>query len=567
LAPKNSSTTKAQGDELPFGTIKGQGEKAAGGAESPPSKRTAARKKKSKASRSRKTAGDESAGPEPAPKAAAENGRDRNPSEDGEPSPRPAAKRPSRKRPDKGGSAEPGQGEGRSESAPAEGSEGQRVEQKRGDEKQSDGRREGAGKRRGSRRGGRRRRGRDRDRDQRDGAEGGRPRHGGGQQQDGQRRGQQRAPKGNQTLTGMFVLEKGDYGTLRREEAQWKPSKEDIYVPKRMIDRERLRDGALVEGRVSRGQKHKYQLNEVLKIDGRPPADTRKLRPFKALTSIDPDFHYSTGDLTDNVSMRIVDLLCPIGRGQRGLIVAPPRSGKTTLMREFAHGIEVGYPDVHLMVLLIDERPEEATEWRRSVERGQVFVSTADETAKTHIQLAEAVWKRACRLVELGEDVVLLLDSITRLARAYNNQAGAGGRTMSGGLDSRAMERPRKIFGSARNTETAGSLTILGTTLVDTGSRLDQMVFEEFKGTGNMELVLARRLADRRIFPAIDVERSGTRKEEKLVGTRRLRLLHTLRRVLARMNFVEAMELLITRLDDVEKTDDFLNRFEVDPDA
>ena len=371
------------------------------------------------------------------------------------------------------------------------------------------------------------------------------------------------APK---TGSGMFVLEKGGYGVLRSAECDFKPSKEDIYVPKRLIQTAKLSDGSIVEGRLSKGQKHRYQLIAVERIDGEDPTHWKNLTAFKNLTSIDPDFHYAVGDVTDNVSMRIVDLLCPIGRGQRGLLVAPPRSGKTTILRQFAHGIELGYPDVHLMVLLVDERPEEATEWVRSVERGRVFVSTADESSKNHIQLAEAVWKRSMRMVELGQDVVILLDSITRLARAYNNQSGSG-RTMSGGLDSRAMERPRKIFGSARNTETAGSLTILGTTLVDTGSRMDQMVFEEFKGTGNMELVLARRLADRRIFPAMDIDRTGTRKEEKLVGMRRLKLIHTLRRVLTRMNFVEAMELLITRLEDVDKTDDFLSRFEVDPEA
>jgi transcription termination factor Rho len=305
-------------------------------------------------------------------------------------------------------------------------------------------------------------------------------------------------------------------------------------------------------------------LQDISTVDGRKPAEVRNLAPFKSLTSIDPDFHYAIGDGTGEVSMRIVDILCPVGRGQRGLIVAPPRTGKTTILRQFAHGIETIYPDVHLMVVLVDERPEEATEWKRSVVRGQVFVSTADETTKNHIQTAEIAWIRAMRLVELGEDVIILLDSITRLARAYNNQAGNSGKTMSGGLDSHAMERPRKIFGSARNTESAGSLTILGTTLIETGSRLDQLVFEEFKGTGNMELVLSRRLADRRIFPALDVERSGTRKEEKLVGLKRLKRIHTLRRVLSRMNFVEAMELLITKLDD-EKTDDFLARFEIDP--
>jgi len=370
-----------------------------------------------------------------------------------------------------------------------------------------------------------------------------------------------------QVASGMLVIEKGGYGVLRREEAQLLPSKGDIYVPIRLIQKLKLSEGSMIEGRVAAGQKHKFQLLDVQRIDGEDPDNQKKTTPFKSLTSIDPDFHYATGDVHGDVSMRIVDLLCPIGRGQRGLIVAPPRTGKTTLMRQFARAIETAYPDVHLMILLIDERPEEATEWRRSIEHGKVFVSTADETTKTHIQLAEAVWKRCTRLVELGEDVILLLDSITRLARAYNNMSAGGGRTMSGGLDSRAMERPRKIFGSARNTETAGSLTILGTTLIETGSRLDQLVFEEFKGTGNMELVLSRKLADRRIFPAIDVEKTGTRKEEKLLGMRRLKLVHTLRRVLTRMNFVEAMELLITKLEEVDKTDDFLKRFEVDPEA
>jgi transcription termination factor Rho len=196
-----------------------------------------------------------------------------------------------------------------------------------------------------------------------------------------------------------------------------------------------------------------------------------------------------------------------------------------------------------------------------------VFVSTSDESPKNHVQLAEAVWKRCQRLVELGEDVVLLLDSITRLARAYNNFSAGSGRTMSGGLDSRAMERPRQIFGSARNTETAGSLTILGTTLVETGSQMDKLIFEEFKGTGNMELVLNRKLSDRRIFPAIDIEKTGTRKEEKLISSKRLKRINTLRRVLLRMNFIEAMELLIDKLENVETNDEFLQRFDVDPEA
>jgi transcription termination factor Rho len=217
-------------------------------------------------------------------------------------------------------------------------------------------------------------------------------------------------------------------------------------------------------------------------------------------------------------------------------------------------------------VLLVDERPEEATEWKRIIKPpGMVFVSTNDERMENHVALAEAVWARATRLVELGQDVVLVLDSITRLGRAYNNVLGNSGKTMSGGLDTRAMERPKQFFGSARNTESAGSLTILGTTLVETGSRMDQVIFEEFKGTGNMELVLSRKLADRRIFPSIDIERSGTRKEEKLLSSRRLKQIQILRRVLLKMNFVEAMELLITKLEDIDDIDTFLKRFEVDP--
>ena len=364
----------------------------------------------------------------------------------------------------------------------------------------------------------------------------------------------------------MLVKEFGGIHVLRQLEHQYLQSKADIFVPDRLVQQHRLREGSVVTGRIGRGQKHKYALNDVFTVDGKNPAEVKNLPEFKTLTSIDPDFHYAVGDVTGAVEMRILDILCPVGRGQRGLIVAPPRAGKTTILRQFAKGIEVGYPDVHLFVLLVDERPEEATEWKRAT-KGQVFVSTSDESAKTHVQLAEGVWKRCQRLVELGQDVVLLLDSITRLARAYNNLQGGSGRTMSGGLDAQAMQRPRAIFGSARNTEKAGSLTILGTTLVETGSRMDQLIFEEFKGTGNMELVLSRKLADRRIFPAIDIEKSGTRKDEKLYSAKRYKQITTLRKVLLRMHFMESMELLITKLSDVETNDEFLKRFEVDPEA
>ena len=367
---------------------------------------------------------------------------------------------------------------------------------------------------------------------------------------------------------GLLVIDKGGHGKLRDRARQFLPNRaEDVHLSPRMIQKHGLREGALVRGRFGKGMgKHKFDLIEVSEIDGRPPGQVRNLPVFKKLTSIDPDFHYELGDLSDDTSLRVVDLICPIGRGQRGLIVAPPRSGKTILLQKLARGIEEHYPDVHLMVLLVDERPEEATEWRRST-GGEVFCSTNDELPKTHVELSEVVWKRCQRLVELGEDVVLLLDSITRMARAYNNVHGTSGKTMSGGLDTRAMERPKQFFGSARNTETAGSLTILGTTLIETGSQMDKVIFEEFKGTGNMELVLSRKLADRRIFPAIDIERSGTRKEEKLITSQRLRRIITLRRVLSRMNFIEAMELLSVKLDDVERNDDFLKRFDVDPEA
>ncbi len=425
----------------------------------------------------------------------------------------------------------------------------------------------------GSRRGGRRRR---RGRKGGGGEEPGgdqEPRQGGGQSRRGgeetRRGGESGAPAtaAEQAVgEGMFVAEKGDYGTLRRKDVQYLPGRQDVFVSQRLIQKHRLRDGSIVTGHLGKGKKHKHQLLDVLTVDGADPREYANLPTFKSLTSIDPDFHYEVGNITDDVSMRIVDIIAPIGRGQRGLIVAAPRTGKTTLMRQFARGVELAYPEVHLKVLLVDERPEEATEWVRST-AGEVFVSTSDETPKNHVQLAEAVWKRCQRLVELGEDVVLILDSITRLARAYNNNSAGSGRTMSGGLDSRAMERPRQIFGSARNTETAGSLTILGTTLVETGSRMDQLIFEEFKGTGNMELVLSRKLADRRIFPAIDIEKSGTRKEEKLLSSKKHRRVTTLRRVLLKMNFMEAMELLITKLEDVEATDDFLQRFELDPEA
>ncbi|HVY63168.1 MAG TPA: transcription termination factor Rho, partial [Planctomycetota bacterium] len=262
----------------------------------------------------------------------------------------------------------------------------------------------------------------------------------------------------------------------------------------------------------------------------------------------------------NDISMRVIDLICPVGRGSRALVVAPPRSGKTVLLEKIANRIAAGYPDAALLVLLVNERPEEATAFRRGVTRGEVYYSTVDEPDERHVHIVEVVGARARRLVELGRDVVLLVDSLTRIGRAFNSMT-AGGRTMSGGLDSQAMQRPKAFFGAARKIEGGGSLTIIATALVETGSRMDEVIFEEFKGTGNLELVLDRDLADRRVFPAIDVQRSGTRREERLVSPEILGGMHTLRKVLLKMRSGEATPLLIQKLQTVPTNAEFLQKF------
>ncbi|MCC7396997.1 MAG: transcription termination factor Rho [Planctomycetes bacterium] len=344
----------------------------------------------------------------------------------------------------------------------------------------------------------------------------------------------------------------------------------DTFVPASLIRQFRLQDGSEVLGQAgmpSRGPQ-RLTLATVTEVDGMPPEERRELKAFREMTVIDPEPQFVLAPGSDeNISLRIVDLLCPLGYGQRGLVVAPPRSGKTVLMQQICHSIAEHYPDTHMMVLLIDERPEEATGWKRSVEgpNREVLVSTLDEGPKHHIAVSEVCMKRAQRLVETGRDVVILLDSITRLTRAYNSfLGGRGGGTMSGGLGAKVLEVPKKFFGAARNCEEGGSLTILATTLVDTGSRMDQVIFEEFKGTGNMELVLNRQLAERRIFPAIDIELSGTRKEELLLGADVTKRLYTLRRVLARMNALDAMPLLIDRLLKTDNNKQFLDSFRLE---
>jgi len=375
-----------------------------------------------------------------------------------------------------------------------------------------------------------------------------------------------------ETVAGVLDVHRDNQGWLRKAKNNYLPAEEpekDVNVPTGVIRLHSLIPGSEIIGQAGVPTKGSQRLTlaSVDSVDGLQPDEVKDRQFFKDLTVIDPEPQLVLEPGEGDISLRVVDLLSPIGRGQRGLIVAPPRSGKTVLMQKICSAISERYPEIYLIVVLIDERPEEATGWRRSVEgeNSEVLVSTLDEGPKNHIRVGEIALKRAQRLVETGRDVVILLDSITRLTRAYNSDMGGrGGATMSGGIGAKVIEHPKKFFGSARNCEEGGSLTILATTLVDTGSRMDQVIFEEFKGTGNMELVLNRQLAERRIFPAIDIELSGTRKEELLIGEDLVERVYTLRRVLARMSALDAMPLLIDRLMKTDSNEEFLNSFRVD---
>ena len=360
---------------------------------------------------------------------------------------------------------------------------------------------------------------------------------------------------------GTLQIMSDGFGFLRSPELSYLPGPDDIYVSPSQIRRFGLRRGMTVRGaiRPPKESERYFALLKVEKINGQEPKVVHDLVNFEDLVPMHPEKRLLLETNPESIEMRIVDLVAPIGMGQRALIVAPPRTGKTVLMQKMTQAITENYKDVNMIVLLVDERPEEVTDFKRNVGKDvEVVASTFDEQSNRHVAVAEMVIEKAKRMVEFGEDVVILLDSITRLARAYNSEIPHSGKIMSGGLDSNALQRPKKFFGAARAIEGGGSLTIIGTALVDTGSKMDEVIFEEFKGTGNSELHLDRRLVEKRIYPAIDVAASGTRREELLMDPKELELVYRLRKVLADMNVVEAMELLKTRLGKHKTNAEFL---------
>jgi transcription termination factor Rho len=350
------------------------------------------------------------------------------------------------------------------------------------------------------------------------------------------------------------------FGFLRAPDYNYLPGPDDIYVSPSQIRKFDLQTGDTVSGQVrppKDGERY-FALIKVEAVNFESPDQARNKLFFENLTPLYPQERLRLETTSDNLSARVMDLMTPIGKGQRGLIVAPPRTGKTMLLQNIAQSITTNHPEVYLIVLLIDERPEEVTDMQRSV-RGEVISSTFDEPAQRHVQVAEMVIEKAKRLVEHKKDVVILLDSITRLARAYNTVAPPSGKVLSGGLDSNALQKPKRFFGAARNIEEGGSITIMSTALIDTGSRMDDVIFEEFKGTGNMEIHLDRKLVDKRVFPAIDIIKSGTRKEELLIPKDDLNRIWVLRKVLTPLSPVEAMELLLDKMGKTKSNGDFLS--------
>ena len=365
----------------------------------------------------------------------------------------------------------------------------------------------------------------------------------------------------NGLLFGEGVLEilPDGFGFLRSPNYNYLPGPDDIYVSPSQIKKFGLKTGDTVSGQIRPPKENEkyFALLKVEMVNGEPPEKIQSRIPFEELTPIHPNERFILETTPDEITTRVIDLIAPIGKGQRGLIVSPPRAGKTVILQKIANAIATNNPEVYLIVLLVAERPEEVTEMRRLV-KGEVISATFDESPERHTQVAEIALEKAKRLVEHKKDVVILLDSITRLARAYNVLVPHSGKIMTGGLESTALDKPKRFFGAARNIEEGGSLTIIGTALIDTGSKMDEVIFEEFKGTGNMEINLDRKLADRRIFPAIDINRSGTRREELLVNPEELQLIWMLRKVLAPLNPIEAMELLIQKIKNTKSNIELL---------
>ena len=360
--------------------------------------------------------------------------------------------------------------------------------------------------------------------------------------------------------TGVLEVLQDGFGFLRSPEENYLPGPDDIYISPSQVRRFGLRTGDIVEGeiRAPKDSERYFALLKVGSINGESPDKIRHRINFDNLTPLYPErkINLEIDDPTKkNMTQRIIELVSPIGFGQRALIVAPPRTGKTVMLQDIASSISANHPDAYLIVLLIDERPEEVTDMARSV-RGEVISSTFDEPATRHVQVAEMVMEKAKRLVEQKRDVVILLDSITRLAHAYNTVVPSSGKVLTGGVDANALQRPKRFFGAARNVEQGGSLTIIATALIDTGSRMDEVIFEEFKGTGNSEIVLDRKISDKRVFPSIDIQKSGTRKEELLVGPD-LQKMWVLRRILNPMGTVDAVEFLLGKLKDTKNNDEF----------
>ncbi|HET6436553.1 MAG TPA: transcription termination factor Rho [Anaeromyxobacter sp.] len=366
-------------------------------------------------------------------------------------------------------------------------------------------------------------------------------------------------PEVTEEVEGVLQFEGKGNGYLRDPKRSYLPQPFDVEVPRWMVERNHLQPGLLVKG-LAAVRNMKRVMTRIDTLEGADPIAVARRTHFHNLTATDPTEKLVMETRLDEMIGRVLDLISPIGLGARGLITSPPKAGKTIMLQRIAQAITANRPDVYLMVLLVDERPEEVTDMKRNI-KGDVFGSSNDRPTEEHIHVAEMVLERAKRLVEGGKDVVILLDSITRLSRAYNKEVESSGRTLTGGVDSRALERPKRLFGSARKAEEGGSLTILATALIDTGSRMDEVIFEEFKGTGNMEVVLSRQLAERRIFPAIDIGATGTRKEEKLFSQKEIEKIRRLRGALASLKPVEAMERLLKKLSEFDTNDEFLQSF------